>query len=119
LTDGREHDKSLYNPSRERNNMSNNAMPFTTPTTDARDMGTHKRLEAIAGSVLARLPKNGRPVSLAAVTARLWGAGTSQCRADTVTVLRKLEALCKGTGVQCAVKRNPHNKGDYIITLRY
>ena len=95
------------------------AMPTTTPTTDTRDMGAHKRLEAIAGSVLARLPKNGRPVSLAAVTARLWGAGTSQCRADTVKVVRSLEALCKGTGVECAVKANPNNKGDWIISLRY
>ena len=97
----------------------NNAMPVITPTLNTREQGTHKRLEAIAGSLLARLPKNGRPVSLAAVTARLWGAGTSQCRHDTVLVVRKLEALCKGTGVQCAVKRNPHNKGDYIISLRY
>jgi len=97
----------------------NNAMPATTPTTDTREQGTHKRLEAIAGSVLARLPKGGRPVSLAAVTASLWGAGTSQCRADTVKVLRRLEALCKGTGVGCTVKPNPHNKGDYIISLRY
>ena len=96
-----------------------NAMPHVAPTLNIREQGAHKRLEAIAGSVLARLPKNGRPVSLAAVTARLWGAGTSQCRADTVTVLRKLEALCKGTGVRCSVKRNPHNKGDYIISLRY
>ena len=97
----------------------NNAMPTISPILNARDMGTHKRLEAIAGSVLARLPKNGRPVSLAAVTARLWGAGTSQCRADTVKVLRRLEALCKGTGVGCTVKPNPHVKGDYIISLRY
>jgi len=97
----------------------NNAMPRITPVLNTRDMGTHKALEAIAGSVLARLPKNGRPVSLAAVTARLWGAGTSQCRADTVTVLRKLEALCKGTGVGCTVKPNPHVKGDFIISLRY
>jgi len=97
----------------------NNAMPVAVPTINAREQGTHKRLEAIAGSVLARLPKNGRPVSLAAVTARLWGAGTSQCRADTVKVLRRLEALCKGTGVQCSVKPNPHVKGDFIISLRY
>ena len=97
----------------------NNAMPVITPTLNTRDMGTHKALEAIAGSVLARLPKGGRPVSLAAVTASLWGAGTSQCRADTVLVLRKLEALCKGTGVGCTVKPNPHKKGDYIISLRY
>ena len=96
-----------------------NAMPAAVPTINARDMGTHKRLEAIAGSVLARLPKNGRPVSLAAVTARLWGAGTSQCRADTVKVLRRLEALCKGTGVGCTIKRNPHNADDWIISLRY
>ena len=96
-----------------------NAMPTISPILNTRDMGTHKALEAIAGSVLARLPKNGRPVSLAAVTARLWGAGTSQCRADTVIVLRKLEALCKGTGVACTVKPNPHVKGDFIISLRY
>ena len=62
------------------------AMPTTTPTTDTRDMGAHKRLEAIAGSV---------------------------------QVVRSLEALCKGTGVECAVKANPNNKGDWIISLRY
>ena len=62
----------------------NNAMPHVAPILNAREQGAHKRLEAIAGSVLARLPKGGRPVSLAAVTASLWGAGTSQCRADTV-----------------------------------
>ena len=56
------------------------SVPRPAPVTDHREMGTHKALEAIAGSVLARLPKNGRAVSLAAVTARLWGAGTSQCR---------------------------------------
>jgi len=96
-----------------------NAMPYSTPTQDARDMGRHKRLEAVAGSLLARLPKNGRPVSLASVTARLWGAGTSQCRADTLTIMRKLEVLCAATGVGCSVKRNPHNKKDWVITLRY
>jgi len=95
------------------------SVPRPAPVTDHREMGTHKRLEAIAGSVLARLPKNGRPVSLADVTARLWGAGTSQCRHDTNKVLRRLEELCAPTGVECRVKRNPHNKKDWIISLHY
>jgi hypothetical protein len=96
-----------------------NAMPRSTPTEDAREMGRHKRLEAVAGSLLARLPKNGRAVSLACVTARLWGAGTSQCRADTLTIMRKLEVLCAATGVGCEVKENPYNKKDWVIRLRY
>ena len=96
-----------------------NAMPYSTPTQDARDMGRHKRLEAVAGSLLARLPKNGRPVSLATVTASMWGAGTSQCRADTLVLVRHLEVLCKATGVGCEVKENPNNKGDWVIRLRY
>ena len=96
-----------------------NAMPRSTPTQDEREEGTMKSLNAVAGSLLARLPKNWTPVSLATVTASMWGAGTSQCRVDTLTLVRQLEVLCAATGVGCEVKENPYNKGDWVIRLRY
>jgi|7_EtaG_2_1085326.scaffolds.fasta_scaffold66210_3 hypothetical protein len=96
-----------------------NAMPYSTPTQDTREEGAMKSLNAVAGSLLARLPKNGRAVSLATVTANMWGARTSQGRCDTVVLVRQLEALCAATGVECKVKENPNNKGDWVITLRY
>ena len=97
-----------------------NAMPTMSPTQDDTDEGyIPKALESVAAGFLAKLPKNGRPVSLAALTRRLWAGSNSQCRHDTERLARALEALCKGTGVRCTVKPNPHNKGDYIISLRY
>ena len=97
-----------------------NAMPTMSPTQDNTDDGYRmKALESVAAGFLAHIPKTGRPVSLAALTSRLWTGSNSQCRHDTEKLARALAALCRGTGVQCSVKPNPHNKGDYIISLRY
>jgi len=79
-----------------------NAMPYSTPTQDTREEGAMKSLNAVAGSLLARLPKNGRAVSLATVTANMWGARTSQGRCDTVVLGPSVGGTLRrdGRGVQ-------------------
>ena len=98
----------------------NNAMPESAPTLDDTDEGyIPKALESVAAGFLAKLPKNGRPVSLGLLTEGLWVGSNSQCREDTRKLARALEALCRGTGVGCTVKENPTCDGDWIISLRY
>ena len=100
---------------------SNNAMPFTTPTTDTRNLGEAHKLNSVAAGLLANLQRrgNGRERSMAAITATMWTGRTSHCRADTLTLVRQLQALCKGTGVRMTVRNNPHVKGDYLVALKY
>jgi hypothetical protein len=100
---------------------SNNAMPRTTPTTDTRHMGQAHKLNSVAAGLLANLQRrgNGRERSMAAITATMWTGCTSHCRADTATLVRQLQALCKGTGVRMSVRPNPHVKGDYLVALKY
>ena len=100
---------------------SNNAMPRTTPTTDTRNLGEAHKLNSVAAGLLANLQRrgNGRERSMAAITATMWTGRTSHCRADTLTLVRQLQALCKGTGVRMTVRNNPHVKGDYLVALKY
>jgi hypothetical protein len=100
---------------------SNNAMPRTTPTTDTRNLGEAHKLNSVAAGLLANLQRrgNGRERSMAAITATMWTGRTSHCRADTLTLVRQLQALCKGTGVRMTVRPNPHVKGDYLVALKY
>ena len=98
-----------------------NAAPKMIPTLDTRDMGETHRLNAVAASLLAELQRrgNGRERSLAAITSNMWGRRAAHCRADSLTLVRQLAALCKGTGVKKKVRKNPACKGDFIVSIRY
>tara|TARA_R110001599_G_scaffold28698_1_gene98943 strand:- start:171 stop:473 length:303 start_codon:yes stop_codon:yes gene_type:complete len=98
-----------------------NAAPKMIPTLDTRQMGETHKLGSVAAGLLANLQRrgNGRERSMAAITATMWGGRTSHCRADTLTLVRQLQALCKGTGVRMTVRNNPHVKGDYLVALKY
>ena len=103
--------------------MKNVRMPSNAPVQNRREQGKARSLQngKVARVFLAALQArgNGRERSLAAVTRDMWGYGATECRADSLTLVKTLKAACEGTGVKFTCRQNPQDKNDYLVAIRY